>query len=175
MTLLRTACFIALANVGGCHACLAALLSDDDDAGHGATPTATTSSTATTADPEPTAAPVETTTATTTPPTAAGSGWSGRYECVQLRISAIGGVKISFVPGALSTFTIKNLAYESGGTTGTVTYEGPIVAFSGGKYDGWRGYMGTDSTAPFVQFKNGKPTAPEPQLKHMDYKCYRQK
>ena len=179
MTVLRAASFIALLNVGGCHACLAVLLSDDDDAGHAsAAPTAT--ATATNAEPVPAFTPLENTTAapttTAAPPVVAqGSGGSGRYACLQLRITVLGGVKITYVPGVLPGFTITGGTYESGGTTGTVTQEGAILAFRGGNYDGWRGYTGTDSTGPFVQFKNGKPQEPEPQLKHMDYKCYRQK
>lgn len=180
VTVLRAVSFIALVNVGGCHACLAVLLADDDDAGQAAAaPTATATATATNAEPEPTFAPLENTTTTPTataaPVTAQGSGWSGRYACFQLRMSVLGGVKVNFVPGVLSPFTITGSTYESGGEVGTVKQEGPIVAFHGGKYDGWRGYTGTDSTGAYVQFKNGKPQEPEPQLKHMDYKCYRQK
>lgn len=103
---------------------------------------------------------------------------NGRYACLTLTIvvGMANAMNVQWDPSALPPFTIDGDSYETSSGSGSVEIADTVASFTGGPYDGWRGFIGSDTTGSFVLFR-----AKEHHLmrtdgaKRGDFKCYRQK
>lgn len=142
--------------VGGCLLCLAAGLVAGEE-----TPSAASA---------PNEAPDEA-------PGAPPSQLNGRYACLYLSILIMGSAtQVTWQAAAMPPFTIDGDSYESGNGSGSIAVDERVVSFTDGPYDGWRGFLGTDTTGSYVLF-DGKEHARVRTngAKRGDLKCYRQK
>lgn len=69
-------------------------------------------------------------------------------------------------------FRINGGTWSDDNTSGTVSFAGEVISFSGGSLDGWRGRIGADSK-PFIAFGEKHDEVNEGTGNRWnDFKCY---